>query len=101
MNKNQQMIMDYLREIEEVIPKIDDWKPEIIENSPVDARAFTGTYGDWKLVIVDFDIENQGFPPGSRGYDGAASNRSKLALVHLTREVAKKALDTLLDKINQ
>lgn len=40
-------------------------------------------------VLMSFSIEDQGFPPGSRGYDGAAINKDKAVMLHLTRGQAE------------
>lgn len=50
--------------------------------------AVTAAAG-WHFVVASFDIEPQGFPPGSRGYDGAASNGS--TIVRFTPELAEQA----------
>lgn len=96
-SKRQQM-MDYLKEVESVLPKITNWKPEMRDDMPAHARAFTGSAEGWKVVVVDFDISDQGFPPGTRGYDGAAHNFVEGVVLHLSRELAEKALQFALSK---
>ncbi len=54
------------------------------------ARAYEGSADGWRFTVIDFDISNQGFPPGSRGYDGAGVDQAK-GVLHLTRELAEKA----------
>ncbi len=93
-------MMKLLAQIDSILPEVVDWKPEIRPDMPSDARAFVGTAKGWKFVVVDFDITNQGFPPGSRGYDGAATNPSENVVIHLTRELAEKALGLILRKIS-
>ena len=65
-DKEFRIMAELLEEVESILPKVDNWLPHIRSDLPEDARAFVGSYDGWKLVIVDFDIENQGFPPGSR-----------------------------------
>jgi hypothetical protein len=55
-----------------------------------DVRGFEADKDGWHFIVVSFDIENQGFPPGSRGYDGACRNTEKGTVLHLTRELAEK-----------
>jgi hypothetical protein len=58
--------------------------------NPGGARAYETVHNGWKFVVVSFNIEDQGFPPGSLGYDGAATNKEKGVVLHLTRELAEK-----------
>jgi len=47
-----------------------------IKNDPgsVNAEFYQGaTKGGWVLNAAVFDIEDQGFPKGTRGYDGAVA----------------------------
>jgi len=43
----------------------------------------------WTYIVASFDIEPQGFPPGTRGHDGTA--RRGGVILRLTRELAEKA----------
>lgn len=52
------------------------------------ARAFMASNERWTITVVEFDIEYQGFPPGSKGYDGMV--RKDATIVHMTREVAER-----------
>jgi hypothetical protein len=89
-----------LREIEEVLPKV-EWKvrddvltQEAHEFVP---RMFDGhAPGDWYFVVSDFEIESQGFPKGSRGYDGCGRNGA--VVIRLTRELAERAVKLALSK---
>lgn len=56
-------------------------------------RGFTGVTTGWILTAVCFPIEDQGFPPGSLGYDGVASCFRPAAVVHMTREQAQRAVE--------
>lgn len=51
--------------------------------------------GSWSFVVCSFDLENQGFPPGSRGYDGACTVASpdQNYILRMTRELAQKACE--------
>ncbi len=79
-----------LKQIEAAI-EVATWSPMLMPE-PVqnDARGYSGVAPGWVFNVVSFEIESQGFPPGSRGYDGAASNTSGVS-VRLTRELAEKA----------
>jgi hypothetical protein len=56
------------------------------------ARGFKGWHNhEWLFLVVEFDIEDQGFPPGSKGYDGTASNFKEGKVVRLTTELAREA----------
>lgn len=76
-----------LSELEAALPKT-TWSRT---DGPTEHGAvFVQGEGDgWKLTLCAFDIENQGFPPGSRGYDGAAVKGN--IVLRLTRELAEKA----------
>jgi hypothetical protein len=66
------------------------WEMLPIKDHP-EAMGYTGTYGRsplWRFVVASFDIENQGFPPGSKGYDGTATDLSSGRVIHLPRETA-------------
>lgn len=54
------------------------------------ARSFKGTGGGWVFLVVAFSIEDQGFPPGSLGYDGTAMRGG--TIVRLTRSLAERAV---------
>jgi hypothetical protein len=64
-----------------------------------DARLFVGECEGWRAVVTDFDISDQGFPPGTRGYDGAITSITPPMLLHLTRELAQKAVELALQSI--
>lgn len=90
-----------LREAGEALEKVTDWHRDLTaEQAPqiqhLKMRAFVGTYHSWRFVITDFSIEDQGFPPGSRGVDGAVSNTNKSLILHLTREMAQRGLELAL-----
>jgi len=82
------------------LARVTDWKRDIREDDPkvvpYKMRAFIGTTDDWHFVITDFSIEEQGFPPGSRGVDGVARNDAQSLVLRLTRELAQKGLDLAL-----
>jgi hypothetical protein len=83
-----------LAEIESALPQMTWTRSEDKRLSQEDphARAYMGTSPDWTMSVVSFDIEPQGFPPGSRGYDGAASSRKGMVVIRLTRPLAERAL---------
>lgn len=76
-----------LKELEEVLPRV-KWK-KVDGPTDHDATFIEGNGDGWKFTLCSFDIENQGFPKGARGYDGAAAKVS--TVIRLTRELAEKA----------
>jgi len=79
-----------LVEIQKVMPDVNNWLPEPMPGGEHhDARAYVGTGGGWRFVVIDFDITEQGFPPGSRGYDGGATHMGKAIVMHLTQSLAE------------
>jgi hypothetical protein len=77
----------FLEAIEKALPAV---KWEKTDGPPDhDGKYFQGMADGWSFTVVSFETESQGFPPGSRGYDGAAA--SGKAIVRLTRELAEKA----------
>ena len=76
--------------IEADLTTVKSWK--LVDDGALSAngaRAFTGRGSKFTFLVVAYSIEDQGFPPGSLGYDGTASGIP--AVVHLTRELAEKA----------
>ena len=81
------MFEKMLREIDEDMREA-KWESKEAPDG-LDAKAYKGTSSRWEFVVVDFSIEDQGFPKGSRGYDGVA--RLGEVILHLPREVAEAA----------
>lgn len=46
-----------------------------------DSKLWEKTVGNWKIALMDFSIEEQGFPPGSRGQDVVMTNLGGKGLV--------------------
>ena len=65
-------------------------RPPIPEMSDETVRAYLGEGDGWRITVVSFDIEPQGFPKGSRGFDGAAAHAGDGVMIHLTRPLAEK-----------
>lgn len=86
-----------LREIEGAIPDVTWTKGSF--PVPPGTGFFRGEGRGWTINVFDFDISDQGFPAGSRGYDGAA-NKPGL-IVHLTRELAEKAFKAALAALEE
>jgi hypothetical protein len=69
------------------------WEQVAVEDEPAGnyaTKAYKGEGDGWVLTVVSFNIEDQGFPPGSRGHDGAAVKDG--TILRLPRDVAEKAL---------
>lgn len=79
--------------IDEAIETAHWTKLDAPPEAPPDIELFNGSAEGWTLTAASFSIEDQGFPPGSRGYDGAATSTTKGVVVRLTREQAEKACE--------
>lgn len=95
------MMQAVVKEAAEAIEKVDNWSRDIRGHQDPsvrmhDARFFQGAYGAWSFTVCDFDITDQGFPKGSRGYDGAG--RKPGVVLHLTRELARRAVERALEQ---
>lgn len=67
------------------------WKQVDAPKGDVDAMFYVGFTPDGVQVsVASFSIENQGFPVGSRGFEGAI--RKENVLQRLTREQASTAV---------
>lgn len=87
----QKAMQDRLREIRGVLTTDEiAWEEKSIPESQGKGRAFQGFHKEWSFLVVEFDIEAQGFPPGSKGYDGSAISIRHMSVVHLTRELAEE-----------
>jgi hypothetical protein len=76
------------------------WHEENTDGAPHQMRAFVGTGDGWRIVVTSFEIESQGFPPGSRGYDGMACHLTGL-VVRLTRDQARKGFAAAARAVDQ
>jgi hypothetical protein len=65
--------------------------------NPHDAKMFKGVWDTvgpdggkvrWVFVAVSFEIESQGFPPGTRGFDGTLAKNH--VIIHIERDMAEK-----------
>lgn len=55
-----------------------------------DAVFYVGTTVEgWRFTVASFDVSEQGFPPGTRGHDGACVMGG--VVVRMTRDLAEKA----------
>lgn len=101
MTTNEEM-QEVLRQARDAIASATHWTfPHVPKDVPAGTFVYQTTSGPWKIVAVEFSIEDQGFPPGSMGYDGAASRTGDSpVLLHLTRDLAKAAVDKAKDWIN-
>lgn len=80
---------DIDEQIDEYIEKGIQWLEQPFpEDAPHDAKGYIGIVTQARFVLASFDIEHQGFPPGSRGYDGTCTIGS--SIIHLTREQAQR-----------
>lgn len=93
----QPSMADTMAEVSRAIEAVRDWTrtPDVESQAAMqvhDAHMWQGNALGWHFVVTDFDIEYQGFPPGSRGWDGVANNMTKAIVYHLTRDQAMRAV---------
>jgi hypothetical protein len=70
------------------------------EGSNHDPLGYVGTSGGWRIAVCSFLVEDQGYPPGTRGYAGAASNIQKSLMIRLPMLLAKKLVEQAAREIN-
>jgi hypothetical protein len=92
-------MLSLLAEIEQALPRA-TWSrcnnPAMLgpEAKSHKCEAYEAAAGDWYLLAVSFDIEPQGFPPGTRGYDGVG--RKGETIIRFTRQLAERAFEVAL-----
>ena len=81
-----------LKNAEQAIEAVTHWRPLL--DAPVGSQGYMGMANGWMFIIMSFSIEDQGFPQGSRGYDGSGTITlgGKGIMLHLTRALAEKAV---------
>lgn len=85
------VIKDALHRIETALSKL-TWVHKPLDEAR--AWSYQGSGEGINVCVVEFNLEPQGFPKGSKGYDGAATiveHHGSPVIVHLTRELAEKA----------
>ena len=84
--------MNLLTEIENDLPNLvwnEESLPDVARKEDPTVKSYVGASLKHRLLVVSFDIESQGFPKGSRGYDGTAIRNG--TIMRLPRELAEKA----------
>lgn len=87
----REQMLEFLGEFEALTDIV--WSKEAVpekEARKLGAEAYLGTIGPWRATVVSFNIEPQGFPKGSRGYDGAVNNYKRGVVCRMTREIAER-----------
>lgn len=92
---SQREMQEILGELEKLLASPITWTEDkgVQKNMPteVKARAYeTHHASGWRILVVSFSLEGQGFPPGSRGWDGTAAHLDRGVMTRLTRELATK-----------
>lgn len=83
-----------LKTVEATISAVTSWTVEKLPDAPdPSARAYSGECDDWRILAVDYAVGDK------RGQDGTATNTRTFLIVHLTRELAKKAVETAKAKL--
>lgn len=78
---------ELLDEIRDDLENNEFWKVE--KDAINDAEGYLAHTHTWNYIAVEFGIEDQGFPPGSKGYDGTAHKTG--TVVRLPRDLAELA----------
>jgi hypothetical protein len=81
-----------LKNADRAIEAVQSWRPML--NTPHGSQGYTGSANGWNFLVMSFSIEDQGFPPGSLGYDGTGTivqGAGAGTIMRLTRELAEKA----------
>jgi hypothetical protein len=91
------MLSDLLKLAETKIREATWVRTEPMSDVPayLEAIFWMGRAGDWNITVSSFSIEEQGFPVGSRGYDGFCTflyNGAPIVL-RLPHELAEFASD--------
>jgi hypothetical protein len=73
--------------------------PHAVLSQDESALAFQGLTGNSHFLVVSFDIAPQGFPKGSRGYDGTLTDPS--GMVRLSRPLAEFIFKFVSEKIHE
>lgn len=85
--------LEFLAQAEPHLPSV-VWTRDLKTESepPVSshlAKFYQGVGGGYIWTLVSFSIEDQGFPPGSRGYDGVVAKDGTVC--RMTRAFATQA----------
>jgi len=62
--------------------------PAAVEHQAI---VYRGVKDDLLVCVTSFSIEDQGFPPGSRGHDGVCTIGRRGIVLRLTRGLAEEA----------
>ena len=73
------------------------WESAPVPDDTTSSQAYVAETETWRITVVSFDIEPQGFPKGSRGHDGAAAGDGML--IRLPREVAEQVFEIAKSKV--
>lgn len=75
------------------LEKVRDWRVDETKDIPDGAILYVGKSAEWLYSIFSFSIEDQGFPKGTRGFDGTAVGVEHPTIVRLTREQAVRGAE--------
>lgn len=83
-----------LKQAETAIRAVTKWlRMPLLKGVPRGTQGFTGKANGWTFIVMAFPIEDQGFSPGSRGYDGTGtfSAVGSNVIIRLPRPLAELA----------
>lgn len=85
---------DWMKDVQAAFVQVEalarEWtwrRQDLVGDKDVKATVYVAKEDDWNVVVTAFSIEDQGFPPGTLGYDGMI--RHGATIIHMTREVAE------------
>jgi hypothetical protein len=82
-----EMMRELVQEVEDAAPSL-TWSTLPPGNFPsaLSVKGYQGRNGQWVITLMSFDVSDQGFPEGSRGYDGIGMKKG--VVLRLPREMA-------------
>jgi hypothetical protein len=95
-----------LQEADNALLAVQNWQNVLMPEAPpnLKPRAYKGSANGWTFLVVSFSIEDQGFPKGSRGYDGTGTRSAMgmpVTVMHLPRDLAEKAVKLALRQLRK
>lgn len=64
-----------------------------------DGTLFSGIAPGFMVTAAEFDISDQGFPVGSRGYEGVVSFPAENTIIRLPRDLARQIVQEAIAQL--
>lgn len=87
---NLETMQQLSEEVGQGLEKVREWRVDSTPSIPDGSILYVGRSATWNYAIFSFSLEEQGFPSGSRGFDGTATGVEHPTIVRLTREQATR-----------